>query len=359
MSQVPSTFDFTAHGWWSGAAAPATPGAQFTFVFRATAVAERLGIVLEDEELTGYACGLVTTGFVDLGGETGYYTFSDGELFLFRDATRNAVFAPEPPNASVPATFLDGRMCEKGTLRGLFVFTDLTTDFGLFEARATFGDEGCLISVISPSATDLGISGSLGAMYPAIPGYAWPMHGSVAQETLPFYVGLPGFAITSWDIPEVDDPSDSPFRIAGEFLEDTLQPSLDRCRTSVRLRIGSVRKDFPQNQVREQPLAATRIWRYSDSSQTAGIHTATLELVGNRFWRFEIVGRGIPRVQLLREDRVLDVEMWPAPWYFGRDQVVIEPISTGSGAARSGKHGRDVLSTARAVAWSRIKQFYR
>jgi len=355
-----AVLDFQGYAWWEPGAPPATPGARCSIVFRADRLAEVIGIALDDEEVTGYATALVLVSVTDVLPGVRRYDFSSGEFSLFHDPARNHDFGIDPPNATVPATFVDGALCTKGLLQNVVFFEETATETGAFEA-SLYPDSGCLHAVHTPETGEaLTVFGAtLRNIYGSLPhGYSYSIDGTILYEILPWFVGLPSFRLTSWDIPGAGHLPQAPFSVGGEFVEGEMQPSLDRCRWSAGVSIGEFSLLAPANRLREQALAGGRTWRYSDPDQLEGIQTMDFEFLGNGRWRFAIAGRGVPRARLLRDDRILDVTMAPGAWYWGRDQVV---VTTASAVFRTSPRINPMRTKAQAesVAWSRIKQLYR
>jgi hypothetical protein len=260
----------------------------------------------------------------------------------------------------VPATFVDGALCSKGLLQNVVFFEETATETGAFEA-SLYPYSGCLHAVRTPvTGEPLTVAGAtLRNVYGSLPhGYSFSIDGTILYEILPWFVALPSFHLTSWDIPGSGHAPQAPFSIGGEFVEGGMQPSLDRCRWSAGVSIGEFSFAAPASRMRDQPLAGVRTWRYSDPDQLEGIQTMDFEFLGSGRWRFAIAGRGVPRARLLRDDRILDVTMAPGGWYWGRDQVVVSAAST---APLTSPRAGPVLTNAgtESVAWSRIKQLYR
>jgi hypothetical protein len=58
------------------------------------------------------------------------YYYSDAEIFIYEDATKNSAYGVNPPNATSPATFRDGTLALHGTLSNIVRSDD---PFGFFD----------------------------------------------------------------------------------------------------------------------------------------------------------------------------------------------------------------------------------
>lgn len=93
------------------------------------------------KEYTIYLRDLVSLGTVAIGPPaTIFYTtnYSGGVIEVYEGSPRNAVFDPNPPNANVPSTFVDGTLILSG------VFTSFFTQSNNFTAFQTGNMEGTI-----------------------------------------------------------------------------------------------------------------------------------------------------------------------------------------------------------------------
>lgn len=92
------------------------------------------------KEYTFYIQGLVSQGTVSYGvpGQQFYTTdYSGGTFALYEGTPRNSSFAPNPPNAIVPSTFVDGTLLLSGNFTS---FQTQTNDFTSFQVGAIEGE---------------------------------------------------------------------------------------------------------------------------------------------------------------------------------------------------------------------------
>jgi len=90
-------------------------------------------------EYTFYVSGLISGGTTSVGppATTFYVTnYAGGTIEIYEDATPDAVFDPNPPNANVPSTFTDGTLILSGTM------SNFNTQTNNFTAHDTGNSEG-------------------------------------------------------------------------------------------------------------------------------------------------------------------------------------------------------------------------
>jgi hypothetical protein len=90
---------------------------------------EFLNDTMPETEYTFYIQGLTSQGTIADGA---FYTtfFSGGTFEMYADGSPDAVFAPNPPNAQVPSTFVDeGSPILTGVFTSLVVYTNDVTAF--------------------------------------------------------------------------------------------------------------------------------------------------------------------------------------------------------------------------------------
>lgn len=113
--------DYVGYGWHDGVPVKAI-GDEFMFAGVANGIDPVFGIDLETEELTLYVYGLLITSEVDLGGGVTAVTYSGGYLEMYNESTPNAAWGINPPNATVPSTFIDGSLFFSGEFTSMTIY---------------------------------------------------------------------------------------------------------------------------------------------------------------------------------------------------------------------------------------------
>ena len=142
---------------------------------------EFLNAEMPAKEFTFYIGDFVSTGTTtDVNGSLEVYTthYTGGTITLYGDATPESVFAPNPENASVPSTFVDGDALLIGTFQGLTV---ITNNFTAFQVGSIEGD----ISWTGGSLIEL-LNGAGGEPCPGL------FTGGATWNTAP-NIGIPGY----------------------------------------------------------------------------------------------------------------------------------------------------------------------
>jgi hypothetical protein len=135
-------------------------------------------------EYTFYVSGLISTGTAPI--PPFYVTaYTGGTIQIYEDATPDAVFDPNPPNANVPSTFTDGTLILSGTMSNFNTQTNTITtyDTGNAEGNITWTG-GSLIAYVGgdtpcPAIFTGGLTWFPGVM---IPGYLFRHDGKIDHE---------------------------------------------------------------------------------------------------------------------------------------------------------------------------------
>jgi hypothetical protein len=91
------------------------------------------------KDYTFYVYGLISNGTATFGPPaTEFYitTYTGGTIEVYEGTPRDAVFDPNPPNANVPSTFVNGTLILSGTVSNFF------TQSNNFTANMTGNSEG-------------------------------------------------------------------------------------------------------------------------------------------------------------------------------------------------------------------------
>lgn len=147
---------------------------------------EFLNATMPGTEYTFVIDGLSSTGTTSVGppATTIYTTFyTNGTFNLYQDPSPDRVFAPNPPNASVPSTFQDGGLILTGHFTGLTVTTNNFTTFqvGNIEGNIVW-DSGALLAYFNgEGCPGLFVGGMTWRTTPGvgIPGYMFRHDGKI------------------------------------------------------------------------------------------------------------------------------------------------------------------------------------
>lgn len=131
------TFDWDPAYLWSPGATPinAPAGTELSIV----GIISTFDVPFQDldandptTEYTFYCHGLISDGTVSFGiPSTTFYrtTYTGGTIDIYASSPRNSAFDPNPPNATVPANFIDGTAILSGIFTGFYTETNNFTAF--------------------------------------------------------------------------------------------------------------------------------------------------------------------------------------------------------------------------------------
>ena len=152
LALAPSTaeaivlMDYLGYGYETGGFLPSDAGDELVLVTTATAVDPITGTDLSTHEVTFHAYGLVSQGeAVDGAGNT-IVTYTGGTLEVYRDASLNAQFGTNPPNATSPTSFSDGDLLFQGTFNS-FTIAIQPDGSGVYEGTLD-GVAGLILSAL-------------------------------------------------------------------------------------------------------------------------------------------------------------------------------------------------------------------
>ena len=180
-----------AYTWEPGATATnSIAGNEFKLVGTVSSFDGPLGGLNPNDpvkEYTFYCYGLISQGTVSQGipGFTAYTTnYSGGTFELYEGPSHNAMFAPNPPNASVPSTFNDGTLLLSGSFTSFIVQSnDFTAfDVGNIEGTIDFNGGTLLQLIQGPNGQPcpgLFTGGSTWLPSVLIPGYVYRHDGKI------------------------------------------------------------------------------------------------------------------------------------------------------------------------------------
>src|SRR5262249_29945302 len=165
-------------------------GAKLLIVGRVSAFGPPLTFLNANDpskDYTFYVYGLTSLGTTatpipSLG--TAYIaTYTAGVIELYEGTPRDAVFAPNPPNVSVPSTFTDGTLILSGTISSFFTQTNDLSAFSTGNAEGTVvWTGGTLFPFVSQNGqpcSSLFTGGLSWAPSALIPGYLFRHDGKI------------------------------------------------------------------------------------------------------------------------------------------------------------------------------------
>jgi hypothetical protein len=105
--------DYVGFGWETGTIVPSDPGDELFMAFKVTEICHNFGVNLLTREGTVYVHGLISEGGVDNMGNT-MISYTGGEMLLYADPLFDSDWGINPPNATVPSTFINGELIFSG-----------------------------------------------------------------------------------------------------------------------------------------------------------------------------------------------------------------------------------------------------
>jgi len=152
-----ATAEYDGFAWETGGFPPSNPGDLFNAV--GVVHTTDLPIDLGVNEATIFIGNLISTGQVHLGPDLLAVFYVGGDFELWLDRTMNSDFGVDPPNATVPSTFVDGTLLLNGIFTSFSILWDTSTNTGTFEGNlAWIGGRG-IGSVAGSSMTTGGLLG--------------------------------------------------------------------------------------------------------------------------------------------------------------------------------------------------------
>lgn len=156
-----AVIDYIGFAWEDGRFPNSVPGDKFNLVAVVDNIDPRFGINLNNEEVTLWVTDLISTGQVDQGGGIFSVSYTGGALQLWRDPSMNHLYGSDPPNATAPSTFKNGSLLLGGSLSDFFLFFDISTRSGAYEANVNFDSGSGLGTLGQISATGYTFGGVL------------------------------------------------------------------------------------------------------------------------------------------------------------------------------------------------------
>ena len=154
--------DYQGYAWEAGGFPPSNPGDVLSIVGVVDSLDARFGINLLLEEVTLHVTDLASNGQVDIGGGVLSISYSGGTINLYRDPSKDHDYGVNPPNATAPATFVNGSLFLSGSLSNFFMAYDTSTGSGAYEAQAAFTGGSGLATLNLLNANGYTFGGTLG-----------------------------------------------------------------------------------------------------------------------------------------------------------------------------------------------------
>jgi hypothetical protein len=135
--QPNSLAGFQGYGWTAGAVVPDSLHPDFQFAGIADDVIPDAGIDLRMEEVTLVVDAGTWVSNRDEPPHIKIVGFRDGWLEFWRDPAKNHDYGSDPPNATMPSTFVDGTLLLRVALNEFWLYLDLQPGIGAFDAMGT------------------------------------------------------------------------------------------------------------------------------------------------------------------------------------------------------------------------------
>jgi len=133
-----SLIDFTGYSYETGTFPPSNPGDLLNLVAIADGLTQPLVWDPNSYEYTMHLSGLISQGAQQGGPDNIVVVYTGGNFDLYEDSSYNAALGINPPNATVPGTFMDGTHFLGGQLNAFTIFYNTRFNSGAFEADVTF-----------------------------------------------------------------------------------------------------------------------------------------------------------------------------------------------------------------------------
>jgi len=140
--------NYVGFGFEDGGFPPSNPGDELTVLTVASSVDPAFGVPA-GQEVTIVLEGLVSTGEF-LSGSNTIITYTGGTLSMYADASNDADWGINPPNASAPASFVNGDLIFEGSFSNFTVF--LNGSIGAYEGDLDATGGSALAQVCSDCA---------------------------------------------------------------------------------------------------------------------------------------------------------------------------------------------------------------
>ncbi len=136
--QAASLIDFVGFSYEVGHFPPSNPGDELNFVAIVDGLTPPLSWDPANNEYTLNLANLVSNGAQHPDPNNIVVNYTGGGLGLYEDSAFNANPGIDPPNASAPATYIDGSLYLNGSLNSFTIFYNTQFNSGAFEADVTF-----------------------------------------------------------------------------------------------------------------------------------------------------------------------------------------------------------------------------
>jgi hypothetical protein len=139
-AQATSLIDFVGYSYEFGGFPPSDPGDALNFVALVDGLTPPLSWNPAGNEYTLHLTNLTSLGAEHPDPNNIVVSYSGGVLNLHEDSSFNSETGINPPNATVPSSFIDGPLYLGGDLAQFTIFFNTQFNSGAFEADVTFND---------------------------------------------------------------------------------------------------------------------------------------------------------------------------------------------------------------------------
>jgi len=147
-----SLIDFMGYSYEAGSFPPSNPGDVLSLVAGVEGLTPPLVWDPTAYEYTMHLSGLVSQGTQQPDPSNIVVNYSGGSFDLYEDSSFNAALGINPPNATVPGSYMDGTHYLGGQLNSFTIFYNTQFNSGAFEADVSFAN-GSHFSDLGPQTT--------------------------------------------------------------------------------------------------------------------------------------------------------------------------------------------------------------
>ncbi len=181
-AQASSLIDYNGFSFEQGAFPPSNPGDALSFVSIVDGLSAPLSWDPNSYQYTIYISGLVSQGEEHPDPNNIVVHYSGGLFDLYEDSQFNANPGENPPNASAPASYIDGSLYLGGLMSRFVIYYNTQYNSGAFEADVAF-THGTNYDELGNQTTGYTFGGVF--VFGTPPGYDLQWDGQVLLDPVP------------------------------------------------------------------------------------------------------------------------------------------------------------------------------